>query len=280
MLGRTGIAIAGIVLACGAARAAEVVGPRRDVPPVSGAPMGMDSVKRGIQGPEGLLSVRTLLHVNASKGAFAKPIALAPDLFYAVTDSLELGLLHNGPMGILTTASSHPGLCFTGKTGGCPKVYDNIGLDALYGIAFGDFHLSLHSSFFVLSFSDPTPLLLTLGAAAKFHFSEDVALFVDPQFGIALNHRSVNKDQLFLPLELQFQVTRTVAIDLLTGITGPLSKFGDSYQVPLGLALVFNVNPHLDLGLKFAFDNLLGKIPPGGSRTDARSLALLVNIRS
>jgi hypothetical protein len=280
MLGRAGIAVIGIVLGSGAARAAEVVGPGRDVPPVSGAPMGMYSVKRGIQGPEGLLSVRTLLHVNASKNAFAKPIALAPDLFYAVTDSLELGLLHNGPMGILTTASSHPGICLTGKTNGCPKVYDNIGLDALYGIAFGDFHFSLHSSFFVLSFSDPTPLMLTLGAAAKFHFSDQIALFVDPQFGIALNHRVTNKDWFFLPLQLQFQVVPTVAIDLLTGITGPLSGFGDAYQVPLGLGLVFNVNPHLDLGLKFAFDNLLGKTLPLASRTDARSLALIVNIRS
>lgn len=280
MLVRAGIAVLGIFLVSGAASAAEVIGPRRDVPPVSGAPMGMDSAKRGIQGPEGLLSVRTLLHVNASKGFFAKPISLAPDLFYAVTDSLELGLLHNAPMGILTTASSHPGLCLTGKTNGCPKVYDNIGFDALYGIAFGDFHLSLHSSFFVISFSDPTPLMLTLGAAAKFHFSEDVALFVDPQFGIGLNNRNLNKDQLFLPIELQFQVVPTVAIDLLTGITGPLSHFGDFYRIPLGLAVVFNLNPHVDLGLKFAFDNLLGKIPMGGSRTDARSLALIVNIRS
>jgi hypothetical protein len=280
MLARAVITVLSAVVASSTARAQEIIGPRRDVPPVSGAPMGMDSVKRGIQGPEGLVSARLLLHVNASKGAFGEPVALAPDIFYAVTDSLELGLLHNLPMGVLTTAVSHPGICFTGTTGGCPKVYDNIGFDVLYGIAFGDFHFSMHSSFFVLSFSDPTPLMLTLGAAAKFHFSDEVALFIDPQFGIALNDRNVNKDQFFLPIGLQFQVVRTTALDLLTGITGPLSTFGDAYQIPLGLAVVYNLNPHLDLGLKFAFDNLLGKIPPGGSRTDARSLALIVNIRS
>jgi hypothetical protein len=280
MLPRAVITVLSAAVASGPASADEVIGPRRDVPPVSGAPMGMDSVKRGIQGPEGLVSARVLLHVNASKGVFGKPVTLAPDIFYAVTDSLELGLLHNLPMGILTTAASHPGICFTGTTGGCPKVYDNIGLDALYGIAFGDFHLSLHSSFFVLSFSDPARLMLTLGAAAKLHFSDNVALFLDPQFGIALNHRNINKDQLFLPIGLQFQVVRSTALDILTGITGPLSGFGDAYQIPLGLALVFNLDPHLDLGLKFAFDNLLGKIPAGGSRTDARSLALIVNIRS
>jgi hypothetical protein len=274
------------LLASGSASAREVIGPRRDVPPVSGAPMGMYAVKRGVQGPEGLFNVRLLLHVNASEGAFGKPVSLAPDLFYAVTDSLSLGLLHNLPMGILTRASGAPllaggpGLCLTGKSNGCPHVYDNLGFDVLYGLAFGDFHFSLHGSFFVLSFSDPNPLMLTLGAAAKFHFSDDVALFLDPQFGIAVNHRDRNKDRLFLPIQLQFQLVRTTALDLLTGVTGQLSAFGDTNEIPLGLALVYNINPHWDIGAKFAFDNLLGHQPPGVSRTDWRSLALIVNIRS
>ena len=267
------------LLVSGSASARETIGHRRDVPPVSDAPMGMYAVKRGVQGPEGLFNARILLHVNASKNAFGKPVSLAPDLFYAVTDSLSLGLLHNGPMGILSPASRGWGLCLTGKPS-CPKVYDNIGFDVLYGLAFGDFHFSLHGSFYVVSFSDPTPLMLTLGAAAKFHFSDNVALFLDPQVGIALNHRDVNKDALFLPIQLQFQLVRTTALDLLTGITGPFSHFGDLYQIPLGLALVYNINPHFDVGLKFAFDNLLGKVPPGASRTDARSLALILNIRS
>jgi hypothetical protein len=273
---RSCIIVLGAIVACSTANAGE----GRDVAPVSSAPMGLYSVKRGVQGPAGLLSVRLLLHINASKDAFGEPVALAPDLFYAVSDTLSLGIIHDGPMGLLTTASSHPGLCFTGKTGGCPKVYDNIGFDALYGLAFGEFNFSLHSSFFILSFSDPTPLMLTLGAAMKFHFSEEIALFLDPQFGIGLNHRDVNKDQFFLPVQLQFQVAHSTALDLLTGVTGQLSNFGDTYRIPLGLAVVFNLSPHVDLGLKFAFDNLLGQVPTGTSRADARSLALIMNIRS
>jgi hypothetical protein len=276
---RSGIIVLGVVIACGTATAREQ-GSGRDVAPVSSAAMGLDSAKRGIQGPAGLISARLLLHINASKNAFGKPVALAPDIFYSVSDTLQLGLLHNGPMGILTAASAHPGLCFSGTGGGCPKVYDNIGFDALYGIAFGEFNFSLHTSFFVLSFSDPTPLMLTLGGAFKFHFSDNVALLADPQFGIGLNKRDVNKDQLFLPLQLQFQVSRAATLDLLTGVTGPLSSLSDAYRVPLGMALVFNINPHVDLGFKFAFDNLLGKMPPGSERADARSLAILVNIRS
>jgi hypothetical protein len=40
------------------------------------------------------------------------------------------------------------------------------------------------------------------------------------------------------------------------------------------------VNSHLDLGLRFSFDNLRGGVPPGASRTDARSIGLLVTVRT
>jgi len=265
------------LLAAPAAQAGEVVGPRNDVPPVSRAPMGEDAVRRGVQGPAGLWSARVLLHVNCSAGQFGKPISLAPDLWYSVTDSLQLGILHNLPMGWLTRPGA--GLCLTGKSNGCPKVYDNIGADALYGLAFGDFHLSLHSSFYVLHFSGGTPLELTLGAASKIHLGDFFAIFLDPQIGIGLNHRDTNKDQLYLPIELQFQVARPVSLKLLTGVTGQLSSFGDTYQIPVGLGVIGNVSEAIDLGLRFAFDNLLGKEPPGVSRTATRSLSLLMHLR-
>ncbi len=273
---------------------AEVVPGGGDVPPVTSAAPGLLSVRRGVQGPEGLTHARVLFHVNTSKGSVAEPFSLAPDLYHAVTDSLQLGLLHNGPMGWLTRPG--PGLCFSGTSGGCPKVYNNVGFDMLYGLLFGDVHLSLHTSFFVLQIADPTPLMLTVGLAGKFHFSEDVALFFDPQIGIALSDRDkaitaplgglatgeggvVNADRLFFPFELQFQIVPPVTFKLLSGITGPLDGLGEAYQIPLGLGIVGNVSESVDIGLRFSFDNLLGKIPPGGSRTQASSLALLMHVR-
>ena len=79
---------------------AQVLVPRNDdVPPISEAPMGMYSVKRGVQGPAGLVHSRVLLHINTSKNLVGKPVSLAPDIWYSVTDTLQLGILHNGPMG-------------------------------------------------------------------------------------------------------------------------------------------------------------------------------------
>lgn len=268
-----------IPLGAGAARAGVVEG-GRDVPPVSYAPMGEVAVRRGVQGPAGLFTARINLLVNASKGLFGKPISLAPDLYYSITDTVQIGLLHTGPMGWQTTPGA--GLCLTGTSDGCPKVYRNVGFDFMYGLLFGDFHLSLHSSLYLGFNQDPAPteVMWTVGFAGKLHFTNEVALYFDPQIGITLTHRDLYKDQLYLPLELQVQASRAVSIKLLTGVTGQLSDLGNTYRIPLGVGVVANLTPHVDLGLRFSFDNLLGHKDMGVGRADERSLGLLLTIRS
>ena len=267
----------GLLLAVGSPRAAVVEG-GPVVPPVSGAPMGKVAVKRGVQGPEGLVTVRVNLLINASKDSFGKPTSLAPDLYYSLSDTVQIGLLHTGPMGWQTLPGA--GLCLTGKSNGCPHVYDNVGFDFIYGLLFGDFHLSAHSSLYLYRISDPTWVMWTVGMIGKFHFTDTVALFFDPQIGISLSHRDLNKDQLFIPLELQLQAGPSVSLKILTGVEGQLSSLGDTYRVPLGFGVVGNVNPNVDLGIRFSFDNLLGHQYAGYSRTDLRSIGLLLNIRS
>lgn len=251
-----------------------------DVPPVSDAPPGMESVQRGVQGPAGLFHSRVLLHVNTDEGRVAEPVSLAPDFYYAVSDTFQIGLLHNGPMGLLTRPGA--GLCLSGEDEGCPKVYNNVGFDALFGLAFGDVHVSAHTSLYFFQISQPTHAMLTLGLASKLHFSDSVALFLDPQVGFGLNHRDdpiPNEDRLFLPVELQFQVADPLAFKILSGVTGILSELGDTYVIPVGLAFVANVSPSLDVGLRYSFDNMLGKRPDGVSATDSSSLAALLHMR-
>jgi hypothetical protein len=241
--------------------------------------MGRVAVRRGVQGPAGLFTARLNLLVNASKGTFGKPTSFAPDLFYSVTDNVQIGLVHTGPMGWQSLPGV--GLCLTGKNdGGCPNVYQNVGFDFMYGLLFGDFHLSLHSSLYLLQIAKPVWPMWTIGLTGKFHFTDVVALYFDPQIGISLANRDepFRKDWLFLPLELQFQLGQMVSLKVLSGVTGQLSNLGDTARAPLGLGVVANVSPSVDVGLRFSFDNLLGHVPVG-SRTDARSLGLLVNFR-
>jgi len=274
--GAVGGALA-LLVSSRAARAAVEEGGTH-VPPVSDAPMGKVAVRRGVQGPEGLLTLRLLLLVSASKGEFGKPTSLAPDLYYSISDTVQVGLLHTLPMGWQTEPGA--GLCLTGKSNGCPHIYDNVGFDFMYGLLYGDFHLSLHSSLYLFHISDPLGTMWTIGLTGKFHFTDLVALLFDPQIGITLSHRAVYKDQLFIPLELQFQAASTVSIKILSGVEGQLSALGDTVRSPLGLGVVANLTPHLDLGVRFSFDNLLGHQMPMTSRTDDRSIGVLLNIRS
>jgi hypothetical protein len=248
-----------------------------DVPPVSNAPAGQYAVMRGVQAPAGMLSARLLLGINLSTDNVGKPISLAPDLYYGVSDTLQLGLVHQGPLG--WQGRPGLGLCLTGKSNGCPKVYDNVGFDLMYGLAFGQLHLSAHGSLFVSSF-DPTTTSLALGFAGKLHANDRVALFFDPKIAIAISDRNTNDDVLYVPLELEYQLGAPTTFKVLSGISGGLSTLGDTYQVPLGIGLVQNLTEHVDLGARFSFDNLLGQEPQGVGRADTRSLAVLLNIRS
>jgi hypothetical protein len=248
-----------------------------DVPPVTNAPDGQYAVMRGIQGPAGMVAARILLDINLSADKAGNPISLVPDLYYSATDKLQLGLVHDGPLG--WQARPGLGLCLTGESNGCPKLYDNIGLDVMYGLTFGQSHLSAHTSLFVSHF-DPFTTSLALGAAGKAHFGNTVALLFDPKIAIALTERATNDDALYIPLELQFQLGAATTLKLLTGLSGQLSTFGDSYEIPLGVGLLQNLTKHFDLGARFSFDNLLGHETPNVGRADTRSLAILLNVRS
>jgi len=250
-----------------------------DVPPVTSAPDGQYAVMRGVQGPAGMLSARILLDINLSSDLAGKPISLAPDLYYSATDKLQFGLLHEGPMG--WQARPGVGLCLTGENNGCPNgVYDNVGLDMMYGVAFGDFHMSTHTSLFVSSFDPKWLMNLALGAAAKVHLGTRFALLLDPKVAIALTERDTQDDAIYIPVELQLQAGASTTLKLLTGLSGGLSTFGDSYEIPVGFGVLQNLTRHFDLGLRFSFDNLLGHETTGVGRADTRSLALLVNVRS
>lgn len=247
-----------------------------DVAPVSDAPDGHQAVLRGVQGPAGMFSARVLLGVNLSSDAAGEPISLMPNLYYSFTDKLQIGVVHDTPMGWQTKPG--PGLCLTGEDGGCPEVYDNIGFDVMYGLAYGQLHLSAHGSLYVTSF-DPSNAMATVGAAGKAHFNDKVALYFDPQIGIALSDRDVNDDYLFLPLELQYQLGQPTQLKLLSGVNGSLSEFGDTHRIPLGIGLVHSMTEHIDLGARFSFDNLLGETADGVGRADERSLGVLANLR-
>jgi hypothetical protein len=131
-----------------------------------------------------------------------------------------------------------------------------------------------------VSHFDPFTTSLAVGAAGKARFGDRVALLFDPKIAVALTERDTNDDAVYIPLELQFQAGAATTLKLLTGLSGGISAFGDTYEVPVGVGLLQNLTTHFDLGARFSFDNLLGHETAGVGRADTRSLAILLNVRS
>ncbi len=243
------------------------------------APAGQLATQRGMQSPAGMLSARILLDVNLSADHAFEPVALSPDIYYGVTDRFQIGLRHQGALGWQVPALAAPSLCFTGSDHGCPHPYNNLGLDATYGLVAGKVDLSLDTTLFFDSL-DPFYASAGLGFIGKAHLAPTVAFVFAPTVAIALNDRDKHDDAIYVPIELELQVGRGTTLRVLSALYGELSSFGDTYRIPFGLGVTQNINAHVDLGLRFSFDNLLGHEPPMIGAADERSLAILVNLRS
>ena len=217
-----------------------------------------------------------------------KPISLAPSVWYGVNEKLTIGVTHDGGAtmwtprpalrftvidigGIQVPAAAGAGICVTGEDGGCPKVYDNVGLDALFGLKNEKFSLAAHPGLDVFSF-DPLVLQLRLGVLGRYAVNDKINLVFDPRIAIGLTERDFNKERIDIPVWFWFQANPQLGVYAHTGINGSLDGFGDTYAVPLQLGGNFAVNQQLTVGADFSFVNLLGN----GGGTDAKMIGLRV----
>lgn len=228
------------------------------------------------------------VNINLSADAVAKPFSLAPSVWYGVNEKLTVGLTHDGGstqwtprpalrtftidvLGTPFTAAAGAGICLTGEENGCPKVYDNVGVDALYALKEGKFSLAAHPALDIFSF-DPFALSLRAGVLGRYMASDKIAVVFDPRLKIGLTERDFNKEALDIPVWLWYAVNDKVGAYVHTGISGPLDGFGDAFSIPVQVGANFTVNEKLTAGADFSFLNLLGK----GSTADSRALGLRV----
>ncbi|MBA3453556.1 MAG: hypothetical protein H0T42_10725 [Deltaproteobacteria bacterium] len=227
------------------------------------------------------------VNVNMSSGAVAKPVSLAPSIWYGVTNKLSIGVTHDGGTtswsprpavrvttidvlaGVTETEVSGAGICVTGKDGNCSKPYNNVGADVLIGLADGKLGFAAHVGFDVLSIDEMT-LGARVGALGRFALASKVALVFDPRVQIALTDREFTPDGLDVPLWVWFEPSAKVGFYVHTGFAGPFDGLGDSFNVPVGVGTSVHAGARLTLGADFQFSNLLGK----GSSADGRVLGV------
>jgi hypothetical protein len=230
--------------------------------PLTKANWPLALVDRPITLAKGLLEIRGNVQVNMSKSAVGKPFTIAPQIYYGVSDVLNVGLTHS------------TGLCLSGKSNGCAKVYNDVGVDVIYALTLKQFQAGAHVGV-VLGSLDPGVAGINIGPLIQYTMGK-INFYFDPKVYIGLNKRDAgNKEKLDAPLEIDYQVTPKLAASLFTGIGGPFSHFGDFFTVPVGVGALFGMSTKLDIGGRFVFGNLAGK---GGS-ADGRGLVIFGNFR-
>jgi hypothetical protein len=219
--------------------------------------------------------------VGLSKGAAGKPISIVPNVYYGVTDVLTLGLASNHGSEIFQNAVGQ-GLCLSGQSNGCGKVYNNVSLDGLFSFArSGTMDVGVHGGLDT-EFGADTLAQLRLGVKGKL-LAGQFQLVFDPSLSIGLNKRDAafNKEVLVLPVRLGFLVTPQLNLGLsvaFASLIDPPSPvgIGDIYQVPVGIGGTFAINNMLSVRAQFVLDELgsasnrLG----GAGRADARSFSI------
>jgi hypothetical protein len=221
------------------------------------------TIKRPLTLAPSMLEIRgDTLMINLSSDLVGKPIAIAPDIYYGVSEKLSIGLTHV------------TGFCLGGTDKGCIKAYNDLGIDAIYGLMrAGNLQVAAHGGVIIPAFSPDLVagldggLTLRLGAGKiAFVLSPTVYVGAIGRDKLAAGPNGP-KETLDMPVAIQFQANNQTMAFLSTGLGGPLSGFGDSYRVPIGLGLNFAVNNRADVGAEFSFPNLAGK---GDNRADAR----------
>jgi hypothetical protein len=220
-------------------------------------------VDRPITLAKGMLEIRGNIGVGLSKGATAKAVLIAPDIYYGVSDKLSIGLVNGN------------GICLGSKEN-CPggKVFNDIGVDSIFAFLTGSLNVGSHVSVVAATLDPKVLLRANVGVLGQKTIGKINILF-DPSIGIGLTERDFNKESIAVPLEVDFQATPKLAVSLFTGIGGPLDGFGDAYAIPVGVGALFGMNNKMDFGGAFTFSNLAGK---GGS-ADFRGLSVFVNYR-
>jgi hypothetical protein len=205
------------------------------------------------------------VRINLSSDAVAKPIAFLPSIYYGVNDKLSVGIAH--PVN---------GICISGEENGCAKVYNDVAIDALYGLMTkGTFLLTAHGGIPISSLSDPFVMGINLGVLGQLTVSK-LAILFDPRITVGITERDAgNKQFIGVPVWFRYQVNPQLNPYLYTGIFGPTESFGDFYAIPIGVGVLYAVNNRLDVGGEFQFPNLAGK----GSTADGRVLYVRVALR-
>lgn len=231
-------------------------------------------VERPLTLAQDMFELTLPVNANLSPGDFAKPVFLNPSLYYGVTPFLTVGVRH------------FVGLCVSGAADGCPDVYRDVSLDAIWSVvrgggAGGGLDVALGAALNATHLSDPFTSSVEARLTVRYRAGTMAALTLAPQLDVGLTQRDVapggtpiagttattaafgNREILTVPASLQVQVLEPLAISAGLALVGELDplvgSFGDTYTIPVSAEVDWSFTNTVDVGATLSFLNLLGK---------------------
>jgi hypothetical protein len=224
---------------------------------------------------KGKIAIWVDVGLNLSADAVAKPFAIAPDVWYGVSDKLAVGLAHSGYAANGFLGAPNAGLCLAGEDNGCISVYNNLAGLAKFAVmaeAGKPLSVVVNGGVVIPNIKDTLLAGLKVGADVGY-MTGKIHIGVSPNIYIGVTERDFNKEALNIPVMVGYGVNEKLKAGVQTGIAGPLDGFGDAFRVPLSLAAMYNVGPKINAGGAFTLFNIAGK----NSSADFRSLNIFVN---
>ncbi|MDB4953382.1 MAG: hypothetical protein JWO36_951 [Myxococcales bacterium] len=207
---------------------------------------------------EGTLRFDATLELGMSSGRAAKPIAIAPDLWVGVSPRLTLGLVHSRYATTGFRGSAGGGLCVTATTGGCAKLYNNIGWEAWGAVLRGPLAFVAGGGLEAVNI-DRRFYDVKIGFKARY-LAGRVSVTTTPSVFIAMTKRNEamtpNTDVLYVPVGLGVKLADHVTVALGSGIKGPVSGFAKTWQIPAGISATYATGPVV-VGASWVFGALV-----------------------
>ncbi len=216
----------------------------------------------GLTLPKGKINVAVNAELELSVDKVAKPLSLSPDVSYGITDALTVALVHSRYATTGFRAAAGGGLCLTGTDGGCVAAYNNVGVEGWHRVPSGTLAVAAGGGLHATNL-DAGFYAAKLGLKARYT-SGLLAVNALPSVLVAMTEREdatgarLNQDTLWVPVQLTYRAVDAVTVGVGSGIKGPLSGFGDAWQVPLGFMGLYAIDSALAVGASFTFGQIVG----------------------
>ena len=195
------------------------------------------------------------LEVAASTGSYFQPTSLAPDLWYGMSESLSLGVVHSGLGQTGFWGSTGNGFCLSGSSKGCEATYGGGGILARYSLfsiaSSNPIGFALEGGILNRRIS-PFRVAAKVGLVSVFQFGRFGGSFA-PSLRIGFFNRGLaNPNELFLPVSLRYYFSRRWQVGVQAGYAKILSHVPPqtrSSRIPVSLGVDATLNDRVVIHL-------------------------------